>query len=159
MLRPTALLPIVATVPQDCFSDCGTCCCGFWWCVRGDGSAGLAWVSASCTFTDSQPGSALSAEGVTLTGLPSPHPRPSHSGPCLFGENSSDLGDGSCFLNCCLYYVLSLFCLHCCLAGPKRGRLRANHGLEEAPCGDCCTHCWCGVSAAGPAPHTHSLQP
>lgn len=77
-------------------------------------------------------------------------PRPPRSGPCLFGENSSDLGDGSCCLNCCLYYVLSLFCLQCCLAGPKRGKLRANHGLQEAPCGDCCTHCWCGVSRCLP---------
>ncbi|EFN58599.1 hypothetical protein CHLNCDRAFT_140784 [Chlorella variabilis] len=57
------------------------------------------------------------------------------------------MGDGSCVLNCCLYWLLGVFCLDCCLAAPKRGRLRDNHALAPEPCGDCCVHCWCGPCA------------
>ncbi|KAL4857904.1 Cell number regulator 11 [Chlorella vulgaris] len=67
--------------------------------------------------------------------------------PCLYGENTEKLGEGSCFGNCCLYWVLSLLGCQCCLAAGPRGRLRAAHQLGPSPCGDCCTHCWCGPCA------------
>ena len=67
--------------------------------------------------------------------------------PCLFGDNAERMGDGSCPLNCCLYYLLCGLCCGCCLAGPKRARLRTAHNLREEPCGDCCVHCWCPACA------------
>ena len=46
------------------------------------------------------------------------------------------------FEACCM-----LYCCGClaCLMTESREKLRKVHGLEEAPCNDCCTYFWCAA--------------
>lgn len=65
----------------------------------------------------------------------------------LFGKNAEKIDGSSCCGMCCLYLILSSCGLcwipHC----NKRGILREKYGLNEEPCGDCPTTCFCGPLA------------
>lgn len=73
--------------------------------------------------------------------------------PCiLYGKNHDKINGGGCCAPCCIYYLLGIIplfgcCILPCYSQNNRSRLREGYHLAEAPCGDYCTHCWCGACA------------
>jgi Cys-rich protein (TIGR01571 family) len=67
--------------------------------------------------------------------------------PCItFGRVAEmvDRGSTSCGASGALYALLAMVtgcqCIYSCT---YRGKMRAQYGLADAACGDCCVHCWC----------------
>mmetsp|Transcript_40043 Transcript_40043/g.88929 ORF Transcript_40043/g.88929 Transcript_40043/m.88929 type:complete len:120 (-) Transcript_40043:218-577(-) len=65
--------------------------------------------------------------------------------PCLYGQNTSNIDNSSCFCNTLLYSCCPFFT--CCFAANTRQKLRAKYALPEEPCSDCCVHCICSPCA------------
>ncbi|XP_062219431.1 cell number regulator 2-like [Phragmites australis] len=67
--------------------------------------------------------------------------------PCItFGQIAEiiDRGSSSCGSSGALYTLILLLtgcqCVYSCF---YRSKMRAQYGLQESPCADCCVHCFC----------------
>ncbi|TKW39938.1 hypothetical protein SEVIR_1G212900v4 [Setaria viridis] len=70
--------------------------------------------------------------------------------PCItFGQVAEivDRGSTSCGASAALYTLLTWTGFHCIYSCFYRSKLRAQYGLEESPCADCCVHYCCELCA------------